>query len=181
MKRPSILVCVVTVAVAIVVCLAGRTPVQAQSCVPFRGIAQASLPAESPLHPEDAWGGTAYTALNGEILYGLIGGYEVPGNETQHGGRLGLYQVYLCPSSVPCTDSITYEVQNGVWGFAPGKVGLGNYKGNGAIVSGTGRFAGASGNVSTSGPWILWSDSTSPIGVRGRWNAEIRGNVCGVQ
>ena len=88
----------------------------------------------------------------------------------------------LGPPGYPCNDSFTYEVSNAVWGFRPGKGGLGNYQGNtAAIVGGTGRFASASGNLNVAGPFLVWPDDNSLFGVSGRWNGEISGSLCGVQ
>jgi hypothetical protein len=48
------------------------------------------------------------------------------------------------------------------------------------ICRGTGKFAGASGNLNVSGPYILWL-SDSIFGVDGRFNGVFSGSVCGVQ
>ena len=54
------------------------------------------------------------------------------------------------------------------------------YIGNTArIVTGTGRFAAASGNLNIVGPAIAWPDN-NPICALGRWNGQIRGKVCGI-
>lgn len=160
-----------------------------QSCTDIRGIIQATLPSSYPLAPEtDVWGGPIYFTLGGEFLVGGASGND--GGESQHGARGGRYQGYLCSPDLPgalgfpppCQDSFTYEVANSVFGFVPGKVGLGDYKGNTAkIISGTGRFQGASGNLNVAGPYILWNDSTSPFGVSGRWNGEFSGKICGIR
>ena len=159
-----------------------------QSCMNIRGIVQATLPSSYPLAPDtDVWGGPVFATLGGEPLLGGISGND--GGESQHGGRGGLYQVYLCSPDLPgafsfppaCQDSFTYGVANSVFGFAPGKVGLGEYKGNTAkIISGTGRFQGVSGHLNVAGPYILWNDSSSVFGVSGRWNGEFNGSICGI-
>jgi hypothetical protein len=183
MKRMSIPVMsfVLTLAVSALLLSMAGPPAQAQSsCTPFRGIVQGILPSPSPFDPSDVWGGTIYLNLNGEVLSGPMNGND--GAPAQHGGRGGVYKAYLCPKGLPCADSITYEVPNSVFGFAPGKVGLGEYKGNSArIISGTGRFEGATGNLNSGGPYVLWEDATSPFGVRGRWNGELAGSLCGVR
>ena len=160
-----------------------------QPCTEIRGIAQATLPSSYPLAPDtDVWGGPVYFTLGGESLVGGMSGND--GGDSQHGARGGRYQGYLCSTELPgalglppaCQDSFTYEVANSVFGFVPGKVGLGDYKGNTAkITSGTGRFQGASGNLNVAGPYILWNDSTSPFGVSGRWNGEFSGKICGIR
>ncbi len=170
--------------------LAGPHATAQQSCTELRGIIQATLPSSYQLRPDsDVWGGPVFATLRGEPLVGGISGND--GGEFRHGGRGGQYQVYLCaadlfPGSLllppACPDSFTYEVATSVFGFAPGKVGLGDYKGNAAkVVSGTGRFLGASGNLNVAGPYILWTDSNSPFGVSGRWNGEFSGRLCGVE
>lgn len=161
-----------------------------QNCTKIRGIIQATAPSSYPLAPDtDVWGGSVYATLGGEFLVGGMSGND--GGEFQHGGRGGQYQVYLCSTDLlpdalvlppACSDSFTYEVATSVFGFAPGKVGLGDYKGNTArIISGSGRFLGASGNLNVAGPFIVYSDSTSPWGISGRWNGEFSGEICGVR
>jgi hypothetical protein len=161
-----------------------------QGCTEIRGVIQGILPSPYPIAPDgiDVWGGSVYASLGGEPLIGIMSGND--GGESQHGGRGGHYKVYLCGPDTPgalqyppaCPDSFTYEVPNSVFGFAPGKVGLGDYKGNTAkIVSGTGRFLGATGNLNIAGPYILWADSGSVFGVDGRWNGEFSGRICGVK
>ena len=190
MKRKSVLAMtsVLAFAVGAILLIASSPQVQAQqSCMAFRGIAQTTLPTSYPILPTDVWGGPIYASLGGEVLLGGLAGND--GDPSRHGGRAGTYRVDLCPAPPPgapivpltCSDSFTYEVTNAVFGFAPGKAGLGNYIGNSAkIVSGTGRFLNASGNLNISGPYILWPDSASPFTVSGRWNGEFSGTICGV-
>jgi hypothetical protein len=184
MKSAVTLTFVVSVGAFLLTALSPQAHAQ-QACTEFRGIVQAELPTSYPILGTDVWGGPIYTSLGGDILIGGISGND--GDPSQHGGRGGRYRVDLCPPPAPglpifplsCGDSFTYEVANSVFGFAPGKAGLGDYKCNTAkIVSGTGRFLGASGNLNVVGPFILWPDSTSPFTVRGRWNGEVNGNIC---
>ncbi len=158
-----------------------------RGCVAFQAIVQATLPTSTPLAATDIWGGPLYGSLGGELLLGILSGND--GSATGHGkigqGRGGAYTVGTGCAPGPlyvCTDSFTYEVSNAVWPAPPGKIGFGHYIGNTAtIVSGTGRFQNASGNLNISGPFIAWEDSNSPLGVYGRWNSEISGTVCGIQ
>ncbi len=158
-----------------------------QTCTEIRGVVQATLPTSYPLRPDtDVWGGPVFATFGGEMLVGGISGND--GGEFRHGGKGGEYQVYLCPTNLlpsnttlppACSDSFTYDVATSVFGFVPGKVGLGNYKGNTAkIVSGTGRFTGASGMLNVAGPYILFDDATSSWGISGRWNGEFSGQIC---
>ena len=194
MKRKSMIALTLALASAAgaFLLLALGPPAQAQqNGTEIRGIIQATLPSSYPLDPvNDVWGGPVYATLGGEFLVGGISGNDR--DASQHGARGGRYQVYLCPTSLlpnnihyppaACPDSFTYEVANSVFGFVPGKVGLGAYKGNSAkIVSGTGRFQGASGNLNLAGPYILFSDPTSPWGISGRWNGEFSGTIYGAR
>ncbi len=192
MKRKSVIALTFVLAFAagafLLLALGPQAQAQ-QGCTEIRGIIQGTLPTPYPLAPgTDVWGGRVYASLGGEFLIGIMSGND--GGASQHGGREGLYQVYLCTPTLPgaldfppaCPDSFTYEVANSVFGFVPGKVGLGDYKGNTAkIISGTGRFSGASGNLNVAGPYLLWPDSASPWGIYGRWNGELSGSICGVQ
>jgi len=158
-----------------------------RGCVAFQAIVQATLPTSTPLAATDVWGGPLYGSLGGEVLLGILSGND--GSTTGHGvvgqGRGGSYTVGTgcVPGNLyACTDSFTYEVSNAVWPGPPGKIGFGHYIGNTAtIVRGTGRFQYASGNLNVTGPFIAWEDSNSPFGVYGRFNAEMSGNICGIQ
>lgn len=57
-----------------------------------------------------------------------------------------------------------------------GKGGAGNFVGNGKITGGTGIFAGASGTVNESGPYLLWF--TEDGWMRGSYNASYIARVC---
>lgn len=159
------------------------TPAQAQpGCLEFRGIVHGVLPTPYPLALTDTWGGDVYASLGGEIIHGVLSGND--GVTLGHGpivgqGRGGSYKI--CIQYPACTDSFTYEVPTAVFNFSPGKVGLGEYRGNTAkIAGGTVRFSSASGNLNIAGPFIVWPDSTSSIGLSGRWSGEYSGSICGV-
>ncbi len=150
--------------------------VQAQSaCMEFRAVGQAILPTPHPLKPDDVWGGDAYGTLGGQFITGIFSGNDGIGNE--HGvpgmGRDGLY------TFVFGTDSFTMVVHHATWPFPPGKVGLGYYRGTAKIMQGTGRFQNASGNLDWAGPFIVWTPDE--VNYYGRYNAEIRGSICGVE
>ena len=188
MKRKNILALTVVFALAVGAFLLTAVGPRAQAqpgCLAFRGIVQGELPSPYDLHPPPAkenWGGLVYASLGGEMLIGGMSGND--GERSQHGGTGGLYKVCLATPGGPwetCVDSFTYEVPNSVFGFVPGKVGLGNYQGNTAkIMEGTGRFVSASGNLNIAGPYILWPEVNPPPKTRGRWNGEFSGAVCGV-
>jgi hypothetical protein len=177
MRRKTILVLISVLAVAVVAfllpALGPRAQAQ-QACTPFRAVGQAALPTPHPMLATDTWGGDVYGSLGGEFLSGIFSGND--GDQSWQGaggtGKNGLYKLVFG------SDSFTMEV-HAAFGFPPGKVGLGDYKGNGKIVQGTGRFENASGNLAWAGPFIVWS----PDGENffGRFNPEIRGNICGVE
>lgn len=182
-------VCAIAVAPFILPTLGSQAQAQ-ERCTEIRGIIQGILPSPFPIAPDgiNVWGGLVYASLGGEPLIGIMSGND--GSGSQHGARGGHYTVYLCSPDTPgaldyppaCPDSFTYEIANSVFGFAPGKVGLGDYNGNTAkIISGTGRFLGASGNLNAAGPYILWPDSNSIFGVDARWNGEFGGKICSIQ
>ncbi len=178
-KTTITLVLVSAVAVAAFLLPALRPRAQAQqACTPFRAIGQAELPTPVPLNPDDTWGGYVYGTLGGEFLSGIVSGND--GNTFGHGvtgmGTNGSY------TFVFGTDSFIMEVAHAAWPFPPGKAGMGDYRGAAKIVegSGTGRFEYASGNLNWTGPFIVWTPDGG-VTWQGRYNAEIRGNICGVE
>lgn len=152
------------------------------ACKSFQAIANLSLPGAT-----DEWSGPLYGSLDGEVLLGILSGNDgdVTFRRVIGQGRGGSYTIGLgCAPGDPgvCTDTLTFEVPNSVFPSPPGMIGLGRYNGNTArIVGGTGRFESASGNLNFTGTFIVWPDQSSPIGVFGRTNAELSGNICGVQ
>jgi len=156
------------------------------NCRAFRAICPASLPVAVPLKDTDIWGGPVYGSLGGqELLFGLFSGNDgtdfwrgVGGNIGQ--GKGGSYTFAFGPTDNPMKDSFTTYVTNAVFPIVPGKIGFGSYQGAHKIVSGTGRFANASGNLLMVGPWLAWPDPTSWLGVSGRFNGEISGSICNV-
>jgi hypothetical protein len=128
-------------------------PIQAQQpCMDLQALVQASLPSPYPIYQYNTWGGNVYAMLGGQLLQGIFsGGGEV---SQSHGvntvGKDGFYKFVFG------TDSLTIQFTHAVWPFPPGKGGIGEYKGEGRIAEGTGRFANAWGNVAWSGPFIVW-------------------------
>ena len=158
------------------------------SGVELNALVQGILPRPVALTPStDTWGGYVYANLGGEVFLGGAAGND--GTESPQGAisifKGGVYKVCFAPSGAVewngnCDDSFTYEVPHAVviW---PSGTRLGLYTANTNIVKGTGKFKSASGHLSISGPFIVWPDSSSMFGASGRWNAEIKGSVCGVQ
>jgi len=79
-------------------------------------------------------------------------------------------------------DSFVLELKStAVYPHPPGKIGMGYYRATYSVTEGKGRFAGASGVISESGPYLLWPVAVDPnhlLGLDGRYNAELNGNVC---
>lgn len=178
MKRKTILALIFVLGAAVAAfllpALVGPRAQAQQACTEFHAILQAALPSPHPLQQSDTWGGDVYGTLGGEFVSGIVSGND--GNDSWHGvsgtGRNGSY------TFVFGTDSFTMEV-NAAFPGPVGKGGLGEYKGEGKVVQGTGRFVNASGNINWAGPFIVWSPDGEHF--YGRWNAEIRGNICGIQ
>lgn len=167
---------VFAIAVAAFLLPALRPRAQAQqACTEFRALGHGTLPTTHPLSPDDTWGADVWGTLGGQFVSGFVTGND--GNTFGHGvtgmGTSGSY------TYVFGTDTFVVEIAHAAWPFPPGKLGLGYYRGAGKVVQGTGRFHNASGNVDWEGPFIVWT----PDGENyyGRFNPEIRGNVCGVE
>jgi len=188
MKRKSIVAVTFVFALA---CAAVSLPApgslaQAQSgCQAIHGFVQATLPTSNQFAPTDVWGGPVYVNLGGDILLGGLSGND--GTQLGQGSvsifKGGSYKLCLAgPGGAKgdCHDSFTYEVPNAfvLW---PSADRLGLYTATASIGKGTGRFQSASGHLTVGGPFILWPDIQSPVGVYGRWNGELNGSICGVQ
>jgi len=178
MRRKTILTLIFVFAAAVAAfllpALGPRAQAQ-QACTEFRAIGHATLPTPHPLSDTDTWGADVWGTLGGQLLSGYVTGND--GNTSGHGvtgmGTNGSY------TYVFGTDTIVVEIAHAAWPFPPGKAGLGYYRGAGKIVQGTGRFANASGNIDWAGPFMVWTpDGTN---YQGRFNPEIRGNICGVE
>ena len=178
---------VFSLAVAVVFFPVSGSAGQARTqCKSFHAIWQLVLPTPNQFDPSDTWGGPVFGNLDSEFLQGGVSGND--GTEYPHGPvsifKDGLYKVCLTPAASwggpnDCVDSFTYKTQAVViW---PAGEFLGNYKGTGKIMKGTGRFASASGHLEIEAPFIVWADPNSVFTVSGRGNADINGKVCGVQ
>ncbi len=158
-----------------------------QSCKAFHAFVQGSLPTTNQFAPTDTWGGPIFVNLDSGFLQGGLSGND--GTEYPHGPvsifKGGEYKLCLTSASAwggasDCLDSFTYKVPQAVVVWPAGN-SLGSYKATANIAQGTHRFASASGQLEIEGPFILWTDASSPFGVSGRWNGEFSGRVCGVQ
>ena len=158
---------------------------QAQaSCKSFDALGQLIIPTTNPLAIGHRWGGQIYIKMGDEYLQGLISGDDgtvVRQPNTGH-GKDGLYIIgFNCVSGTPwtCTDTINLEVPNSI--FGPAAPIYDQYQGNSAYFNGgTGRFQDAYGNVSFSGPYIVWNTGGTPPKT-GRFNPELNGHICGIE
>lgn len=163
-------------ALSFVFAIAGAISAQAQQqCMEFRAFGQASLPSPYPIYTYNTWGGDVYASLDGQLLLGIFsgGGEDVLSHGVNGVGRDGFYKFVFGEN-----DSFTIQFPHAVWPFPPGQAGIGEYKGEGIIVDGTGRFGNSWGKITWFGPFI--------VGIPGdifyaRANSDFKGRVCGVQ
>jgi hypothetical protein len=152
-------------------------------CKSFVGILQATLPTSTPVAQTDVWGGPLFALLGGEYLGAKT---VMSGNDGEQAwydsnmigvGKGGSYTV--CTDYPTCSHTFTFEVPVAIFPNPPDSPAT--YTGYSIkIVKGTGRFANATGALKVHGPAVGWPDD-NPIGLAGRWNAEVLGTVCGVQ
>ena len=188
MKQTTKFVTIVILVAVSTVLLPARASAQGQSgCRPFQALAQATLPSSTPLGlSKDVWGGPLYGTLGEEFVFGVLSGHDGVRESNANIGqkRDGSYTVgFNCQlkadGKYACQDTFTYEVANAVYAQPPG---FGRYIGNASkILSGTGRFRFATGNLNVNGPFMAWADATSPLKSSGRCNLELSGFVCGIE
>jgi hypothetical protein len=107
-----------------------------------------------PINPNDIWGGSFYMSLGGqEFLVGFFSGQDGTDfwrgqNDSMGQGKGGSY-TFAFNKQLDGTfkDTFTTTVTNAVFPNPPGMRGLGFYQAAQKIVSGTGRFANASGKL----------------------------------
>ncbi len=164
---------------------ASRSPKQAMpGCKLFVGVAHAVLPTSTPMADSDSWGGPLSGMLDGEYLGNntVLSGNDGEESWYEEGyvgvGKGGSYTI--CTDFPTCSNTFTYEVPFAVFPGTPSSL-MSYLSYDIKILSGTGRFAGASGVLDVHGPAVVWPDDASPLQWSGRWNAEISGNVCGIQ
>lgn len=177
-------VLVATIAMSLVI-WSGTESVQAQSdCESFDALGQMIIPTTNPLAAGHRWGGNIYIKMGDEYLRGLISGEDgtvVRHPNTGH-GRGGRYVIgFNCVPGTPawtCEETIELTVPNSI--FGPGAPIFSRDQANSAFISGgTGRFEYASGNLTNSGPYIVWATGGTPP-FNGRYNPEMHGHICGV-
>jgi hypothetical protein len=156
------------------------------NCVAGRAVGQAYLGFETPLNEGDTWGGGMYLTLGGqEFLEGIFSGQD--GTDVWNGqnglmgkGKGGSYTfAFNQRDDGSYADSFTTQVTNAVFPNPPGKVGFGYYQAAHKIVSGTGRFRNASGNIVVAGTYVFfpWAGGNA---FGGRWNPDVSGKICSV-
>jgi len=153
-----------------------------QSCRDFHAIIQGRFPLEAPLplREGDGWGGNIYGYLDQEPLVGIFSGND--GTVTWHKwvgmGKDGTYKFAFGP--LANNNTFTIAANQATFPNPPGKFPLGGmYQSAWKIAEGTGRFQYASGNLRAKGPYLVWTEDN--VNFFGRWNAEITGNICGVE
>lgn len=160
--------------------------IQAQDFVAVRGLGQAMLPAVVHLNVNDTWGGTIYLTLEGkEMLVGVFSGQD--GLVTWHGpeglngnGKGGSMTFAFNPQpGGTYKDTFTTFVANGSFPSPKGQLGFGNYQGHHRIVSGTGRFANASGNLLVTGSFV-WFPLAGGTQELGYFNPDVSGVITNV-
>ncbi len=182
MNRKTILALMFVIAAAIAAFLlpANAPKAQAQpNCPSFHALIQAELFPENPLREGDVWGGNVYAYLGQEILLGRYSGNsgETSSRGWTNTGTTGS-DVFDFGNGNAFTASAAHDVFPTPPGLMPEGVG-GMYRAADKIVEGTGIFRNATGNLSVSGPFVVWGfDQPLP---RGRWNGEVSGSVCGIQ
>lgn len=154
-----------------------------QNCPSFQAILQGRFPLEAPLplRDGDGWGGNVYGFLGDEPLVGIYSGDD--GTVSWHKwvgmGKGGTYKFAFGP--LDNNNTFTIVATQATFPNPPGIFPSGGmYQANWKIAQGTGRFQYATGNMFAKGPYIV-STTDNWATVFGRWNAEITGNICGVQ
>jgi hypothetical protein len=165
------------VATALCLCVPSPNAQAQQNCPSFHGLLQYQLLNPNLLFRDgDDWGGFITAYLGEEVLQGVGSGND--GAVTWHPhvgmGKDGSYFFDFGDGN-----TFTTTAKQGTFPNPPGHFPAGGmYQGTHKIASGTGRFTGATGNLLVRGPYLVWDlDKEVP---QGRFNAEISGNICGV-
>lgn len=162
------------------------TVVQAQEpCETFDALGQMIIPTTNPLAPGHRWGGEVYIKMGDQYLRGLISGEDgtVVRRPNSGQGKYGRYIIgFDCVPGSPnwtCEETIEIKVPNSIFG-AGAPIFSRDQANSAYIEGGTGRFEFATGNITMSGPYIVWPTGGIPP-FNGRYNPEMNGHICGVQ
>ncbi len=155
------------------------------NCLVVRGIAQEHLldfgnPDWEGGRPGDPWVGPVQLILgNDEVLTG-----KLSENDGGPGPRNGIGQSrggsYFFDFGVE-NGTFIGKYDNAIWPNLPKfarVAGTGTFHAQGKVSNGGGRFANATGNITTDGPFLAWNiDQPIPSA---RFNNTISGMLCGV-
>jgi hypothetical protein len=156
------------------------------NCTVVRGIAQEHLLDFNNLdwqggQPGYPWVGPVQLALGkNEVLIGKVSEFDGaagPSNHTGQGLDTGNFIF-----DFGAEGSLTMRYTHAVWPtlpkFVPAFNGSFHAEGSVDVTSGTGRFANATGNLTSDGPFLAWNlDAPIPSG---RFNNTITGMLCNV-
>ncbi len=150
----------------------------AQNCENFHAVIQAELFPDSVLREGDVWGGNVYAYLGSQVLIGRYSGNN--GDTTSHGmANSGVgsdaFDFGDGNTFVATAAHSSFPTPPGWWPDMNG----GSYRAADKLYSGTGIFEAASGRLAVSGPWLVWVADTGVL--RGRWNGEVTGKICGLR
>lgn len=158
---------------------------QNSKCVVVRGIAQEHLldfgnPDWEGGQPGHPWVGPVQLSLGNEALVGKVSEYDGepgPSNHTGQGRGTGNYFF-----DFGADGSFMVRYSHAVWPTWPkssaAATGTFHAEGKVDVTAGTGRFANATGNIASDGPFLAWN-LAGPI-PSGRFNNSITGMLCGV-
>lgn len=154
-------------------------------CVAVRGIAQEHLLDFGSADwqggvPGFPWVGPVQLSLGQtDVVIGKVSEYDGepgPSNHTGQGRDTGTFVFDFGPE----VGSFTLRYTHAVWPTSPKFVAAfsGTFHAQGTVDpnAGTGRFAGATGNLTTDGPFMAWNLSADVPS--GRFNNTITGTLC---
>jgi hypothetical protein len=168
----------VVAAAAIFLCAPSQRAQAQPGSLSFHGLIEDQLlVSDLLLRPGDDWGGYIQGYLGDEFLQGKLSGND--GTVTGH-RWVGMGKDGTMYFDFGNGNTFTTTATQGTFPNPPGQFPAGGmYQGAHKITAGTGRFAYASGNLFIRGPYLVW-DLDKPL-PQGRFNAEITGNISGVQ
>ncbi len=151
---------------------------QSQNCMDPRAMWNGRL-AFDPAKGAPAWGGEVVVAIGEEVLEGTVREGAIPFRKGTP-GVVGMDRKAQYIYDFGSDGSFTLELQStGAYPNPPGKGPFGHYRDVSTIVAGKGRFAGATGHVAQSGPYVVWFRvSGDPLSLIGLYAAELHGKIC---